>query len=157
MKKALLIVGILALGGAGYFLLQPKTAPSVPRNPEGVTNEELISENYKDYSRKEYEKAMAEKKIIALYFTANWCPICREQELINMEALEDLGEDILALRVHILDSEETDETKALAEKYGVTYQHTYVILKPSGEVSSKYTGPLTKEEIKARILAAKEG
>lgn len=158
MKKALIIVVILALAGAGYFLLKPKPQPTVPRNPGRVVNEEITSENYKDYSREEYEKAVAEKKTIVLYFTANWCPICREQEPINMETFDEINDkDVIALRVHILDSQETEETKALAEKYEVTYQHTYVILKPGGEVSSKYTGPLSKEEIKARIIAAKEG
>lgn len=157
MKNILIIVGILALVGVGYFLIKPRSQETlVPRNPVGVTNEEVVSKNYKDYSKEEYEKALAEDRVIMLYFTANWCPICREQEPVNMEALEALGEDALALRIHILDSQETEETKALAEEYGVSYQHTFVFLDPEGGVSSKYTGPLTKEDLTARILAAKQ-
>lgn len=168
MNKNLLIVLVILviLIGGGFLFFRPKStgspteprSTSQPRNPEGVINKEVESSNYKLYSKTEYEKALAEKKITMLYFTANWCPICREQEPVNMEALKSLEEDkdIIAFRVHILDSETTKETEALAEKYDISYQHTTVIIGPDGEVKTDYIGPLTKEDLKARLLEAKK-
>lgn len=168
MNKNLLIVLVILviLIGGGFLFFRPKStgsptkprSTSQPRNPEGVINQEVESSNYKLYSKTEYEKALAEKKVTMLYFTANWCPICREQEPVNMEALKSLEEDkdIIAFRVHILDSETTKETEALAEKYDISYQHTTVIIGPNAEVSYKYTGPLTQDDLREKLLMSKE-
>lgn len=168
MNKNLLIVLVILviLIGGGFLFFRPKstgspTAPSStsqPRNPEGVINQEVESSNYKLYSKTGYEKALAEKKVTMLYFTANWCPICREQEPVNMEALEELlqDKDIIAFRVHILDNETTKEGEELADEFAVRYQHTTIIIDSRGQISSTITGPITKEELKTKLIAAKE-
>ena len=171
MNKVLIIILIaISLFIVGYFTLgkvlrkptfDEKSLPDnmSQTNPPGVVNEEIESSNYITWSKSEYEKAIAEKRTIMLYFTANWCPICREQEPVNMDVMKKLEKDpeVLAFRVHILDSETTKETEKLAEDFGVTYQHTFVILKPGGEVSFKYTGPLTNQEIENRLRVAGSG
>jgi len=104
-KKILILIIVLLVVFGGYFLLKGSPQTEVLRNPEGVTNEEVESSNYRLYSPAEYEKAKAEGRVIMLYFTANWCPICREQEPVNMAALTELSGDkeIVAFRIHILD------------------------------------------------------
>ena len=158
MNKNLLIVLVILviLIGGGFLFFRPRST-SQPRNPEGVVNQEVESSNYKLYSKTGYEKALAEKKVTMLYFTANWCPICREQEPINMEALEELSEDkdIVAFRVHILDNETTEEGEGLADEFVVRYQHTTIIIDSEGQIASTTTGPLTKEELKSKLIAAK--
>jgi len=159
------ILAVLLLGG-GFFILRGKSDSSYParvdefsepKNPDGVVNEEVEGSNYKLFDKSEYEKAVSDGKVVMLYFTANWCPICREQEPINKEALSELIKDteIVAFRVHILDDEETSETQALADEFAVRYQHTTVILNSDGEVSETATGPISKEELKNKLLAAK--
>lgn len=90
-----------------------------------------------------------------LYFTANWCPICREQEPLNMEALKALEDEAFGFRIHILDSETTKENEELAERYSVRIQHTTIILNSKGEAVSTYTGPLTTGDLKKRLEDAK--
>lgn len=167
MNKTLLVVlAIIFLGIGGYYLYQfrkPNTqsvTPSeTPKNPPGVVNPEIEGANYKLYSKTEYEQALKDKKVVMLYFTANWCPICREQEPVNMEVLKSMESDdqIIAFRVHILDDETTKETEDLAKKFEVPYQHTTVIIGPGGKVFYKYTGPLTYDNLKNKLLDAKRG
>lgn len=110
---------------------------------------------YEEYTKELYDMALKEHRVLVLYFTANWCPICREQEPVNQEVFNELNKaGVVALKVHILDSETTDETDALAKKFDVVYQHTYVILDTQGAVSYKYTGPLERKEILERIKEA---
>ena len=158
-KKFLILAVVLLVVLGGYFFLKGSSTPQteVPRNPEGVVNEEIETSNYRLYSPAEYEKAKEEKKVIMLYFTANWCPICREQEPFNMEALEALSndKDTIAFRIHILDSETTPEGEKLADEFAVRYQHTTIILNSEGAITSTTTGPLTKEELTQKLLAAK--
>lgn len=162
LRLAIIILILLGVVAGGYFLLRNRSNETQipinsPTNPPGVINPNVESNNYQLWDRDEYEQARAEGKIIMLYFTANWCPICREQEPVNMSTLQDLASDseIIAFRVHILDSETTDETEALAEEFDVPYQHTTVIIGPSGEIVDKYTGPLSAEDLKQRLLGAK--
>lgn len=161
-KLILFILAVLLIAGAGYFIFtsqgtKPQQSETTTQQIPEVANQQ--TSNYKDYSSEEYQKALRDQKIVLLYFIANWCPICREQEPINIQVMKELEQDsqILAFRVHILDSETTKETEELADGFGVTYQHTYVIIKPGGVVSSTYTGPLTNEEIKNRLQKAKTG
>lgn len=110
---------------------------------------------YEDYSSAVYDKALKEKRVLVLYFTANWCPICREQEPVNRAVFDALDkEGVVGLRVHILDSETTDETDALAKKFDVVYQHTIVVLDSNGAVYYRYTGPLEEEVVRGKILEA---
>lgn len=160
MKKGLLIFLILVLVGGGAFLVLRPRVPGVQKetSPKPVSFQEAPLANYVNFSQGRYEEALAQKMVLALYFTANWCPICREQEPINVSAMRSLEGDsqILAMRIHILDSETTKETEELARKYGVSYQHTFVILDRNGEVSYQYTGPLSESELKEKITAAKK-
>lgn len=161
-----IFVIILVAVAGGYFALGRKTQSetparqnqNVPTNPPGVLNPDVQSSNYKLYSKDTYEQALKDKKVVMLFFTANWCPICREQEPVNMQVLESLKSDsqIIAFRVHILDNETTKETEELAKKYDVPYQHDFVIIGPSGKVVTTYIGPLSFGDLKAKLLDAKK-
>jgi thiol:disulfide interchange protein len=167
MKQALAVIVIVIILATGvYFLVSRKAPPtSTPTTSQTSTSdsqpsrtgEEYQAENYRAYTKEEYEASLSEGKIVMLYFTANWCPVCREQEPINKETLMEFSNDpdIVAFRVHILDSEETSETTALADKYDVRYQHTWVIIGKGGKVDSVVTGPISKADLKTSIIAAK--
>lgn len=145
-----------------YFANDTKTL--IPKTTETQTTSGEVEEYtgvdlgpsvYEDYTAEAYNKALEENRIVFLYFTANWCPTCREQEPVNKLVFEKLdGVGVVGLRVHILDSETTDETERLAKKFDVTYQHTYVILDSKGAVNYKYTGPLLESEVVGKIVGA---
>jgi thiol:disulfide interchange protein len=179
MKKTyyvIISVAILLIGG-GYFFLgnrgEEKSAienVAINRSDESAspgdqqaTDQKTSNQrsdyptNYRDYSVSELEKAKNDRKVVMLYFTANWCPTCRAQEPVNVEAFNELedDEDIVIFKIHILDSDTTDETEKLAEEYGVRLQHTFIVLDPNGEVVFTHTGPLVKDDIVSELIAAK--
>ncbi|MFA9288642.1 MAG: thioredoxin domain-containing protein [Weeksellaceae bacterium] len=89
------------------------------------------------FNNQDYKQALAEGKTVFLEFYASWCPVCRG-EAPDIEAGFDQLNDpnIVGFRVNYNDPD-TDETeKALAQEYGVTYQHTKVLIK-NGEVVLK--------------------
>lgn len=107
---------------------------------------------YLQYSKEDYDKALKENRVILLYFTSNWCKECRDQASINSLVMEDmLYQSIVGLDIHILDSETTTETDALAKKFDVTKESTLVILDKTGAVVFKYTGDITSEMLKSKI------
>jgi thiol:disulfide interchange protein len=174
LKLVIVIVFVLLLAGGGYLLLGKKgvedgdinttSGGEIVSDNNSTGNEQMANQesdyptNYRDYSADELEKAKSEGKVVMLYFTANWCPTCKAQEPINVEAFKELenDEDIVIFKIHILDSETTDETEKLAREYGIRLQHTFVIINPDGEVVFTHTGPLVKEDLVKELLAVKK-
>ena len=111
---------------------------------------------YKNYSKEDYDKAINEKRVLVLYFTSNWCQECIKQDTINTLSFEELNkEGAIGLKIHILDSETTTETDALSQKFDVTKEQSFVILDKNGVVFFKYTGDLSKDLLKQKILEAR--
>ncbi len=88
------------------------------------------------FNKTDYEKALASNKIIFLDFFANWCPICRE-EAPNLKAGFDAlqTDKVVGFRVNYNDTETDEDEKKLAQEFGITYQHTKVILKNGKEIN----------------------
>lgn len=118
------------------------------------TDEKIITPSfYKDYSKEDYDLALKDKRVLVLYFTSNWCKECLEQDNLNSSVFSDLYEEgIVGLRIHILDSETTQETDALAKKFDVTKEQSIVILDKSGAVKYKNVGIITNEKLKEEIM-----
>lgn len=91
---------------------------------------------YLVFNKTDYEEALADNKIIFLDFFANWCPVCRE-EAPNLKAgFDGLQTDkVVGFRVNYNDTDTDEDEKRLAREFGVTYQHTKVILKNGKEVT----------------------
>lgn len=80
-----------------------------------------------------------------LFFYANWCPTCRPADA-DFEAKKDtFPSDASLIRVNYNDTETDQEEKALAQKYGVTYQHTYVEIDAQGNKVQTWNGGQTAE------------
>lgn len=110
---------------------------------------------YIEFNTKDYEMAKKEGKILFLEFYANWCPICRAQAPKLVEGFNSLERtDVVGFRVNYNDPETDDTEKALAKEFGVTYQHTHVIVK-DGKVLSKSNDDLDKESFVALLDSVK--
>lgn len=134
----------------GYFNIKNKNSP------EPLVNDVLPKPAlsiYTDYSKDNYDKALEFKSVLVLYFTSNWCSECIAQEEINKEVFSEINnQDVVFLKIHILDSETTTETDALAKKFDVKKENTFVFLDKTGAVVLKYVGELTNEQLKADIM-----
>jgi len=87
-----------------------------------------LAKNYYEFSKHDYE--LAQDKIILLYFYADWCPICEAEQEQTFAAFNEIdNENIVGFRVNYRDSETDDDEVAIAKDFGISYQHTKVILK----------------------------
>lgn len=98
-----------------------------------------------------FEKANEEGKFIYLEFSANWCPVCKQQEKDLILGFERLANpNIIGFKIPYRDSETTDEHAALARKYGIAYQHTKVIVQ-NGNILLKSPEAWTTERFLTEV------
>lgn len=107
-----------------------------------------------DFTKAEYENAKASDKLVALYFYANWCPICKVEIAEALyPAFNELSDSrVIGFRVNYNDSETEADEKALARELGIGYQHTKVFLKngkrilksPEGWSKERYLSEINK-------------
>ena len=80
-----------------------------------------------------------------LYFYANWCPLCKKEQLDTFAAFNEINDpDLIGFRVNYRDGDDDDFEKELAKEFGVGYQHTKVILK-NGERAGKFPDSWDKQ------------
>jgi len=87
-----------------------------------------------DFKKADYDKALAEGKTIALYFYANWCPVCKAEFPKMQSAFKELDADVVGFRVNYNDNQTDGDEKKLASEFGVAYQHTKVLIKNGARI-----------------------
>lgn len=89
--------------------------------------------------------AFAEKGKVVLFFHAPWCPYCRTADTNLNKELSAIPSDLLILKT------DYDSMTALKQKYGVTYQHTFVQVDASGNQIAKWSGSEKLSDIVANL------
>ena len=105
----------------------------------------MMKENqrYVPYSATALDDTASQRRI--LFFYANWCPTCRPADA-DFEAKQNtFPSDVALIRVNYNDTETDQEEKGLAQKYGVTYQHTFVEIDANGKAVQTWNGGQTAE------------
>lgn len=84
-----------------------------------------------DFKKADYDEALNSSKLVALYFYANWCPTCKaEIKDALLPGFNELSTDnVIGFRVNYNDNDTDEYEKALAQEFGVAYQHTKVFVK----------------------------
>lgn len=151
MSKMIVGLLIFVIAGIGVYFItqgigrespdkaaQEKNSESQGKKVAGLNGDVLAgsSSPYVTFNKTDYDKTLAEGKIIFLGFYANWCPICRE-EAPNLKAGFDAlqTDKVVGFRVNYNDTQTDEDEKKLAKEFGITYQHTKVILKNGKEIS----------------------
>jgi thiol:disulfide interchange protein len=122
-----------------------KSGNSMEKN--GSVGTAMETKKYVPFTKSAYDQARAEHKVIFLEFYANWCPICAAQAPELEAAFAEIKDpDVVAFRVNYKDSDTDADEQALAREFGITYQHTHVILGSDGSVKKKSTGETWSKE-----------
>jgi thiol-disulfide isomerase/thioredoxin len=87
------------------------------------------------FNQADYDKAVAEGKLIVLYFYANWCPTCKAEFPSVQAAFDQLNSNkVVGFRVNFNDNETDTSEEALAREFGVPYQHTKVFVQNGNQL-----------------------
>lgn len=139
---AIWVVVIAVLGIVGFALLsRQKTNVSPVKTTGQATQESSLPKSQSKYI--EYTDGVLEKNLETnrvLFFFANWCPTCRPVDKEITENTDRIPEGFVIIRVNYNDDATDSKEDALAAKYGVTYQHTFVEIDKSGEVIQSWNG-----------------
>ncbi len=93
---------------------------------------------YMPYSETSFEAASDKKRV--LFFFANWCPTCKPIDAELSASTAKLPAGVEVFRVNYNDTDTDAADKALAAKYGVTYQHTFVQVDAQSNAVTKWNG-----------------
>lgn len=96
---------------------------------------------YIEYRSDILSSALQSGQKVVLFFHATWCPTCKALEKNINTSLSSIPTDTLILKV------DYDSESDLKKKYGVTVQHTTVVLNQDGTEKSKKLGARTVEEV----------
>jgi len=111
---------------------------------------------YLAFDKIEYDKARMANKIILLKFYANWCPSCQAEESEIYSAVNSLNNpNLVIFRVNYKDTDTDSYETELAKDFGITVQHTKVLLK-NGKVALKSLETWTAERYLSEIRAVAE-
>lgn len=117
-----------------------EAAPSAPAPAPAGKSAAYIS--YADY---EADKAAYDAGgDVVLFFSASWCPTCQRADK-NLKG-SGVPEGLTVVKT------DYDSSSSLKKQYGVTVQHTFVQVDPSGEALAKFTGSDTAEEIAGKTV-----
>lgn len=93
------------------------------------------------FSTEAAAQALASRRQLVYFFAASWCPSCRETYRNLKADIGGLPEDLTIVMV------DYDKSADLKAKYGVVYQHTFILIGPTGEVRKTWSGSRTVAEI----------
>ena len=165
-----IVVLVVVAGGGWYFISSPekmedvmeKTDDAMMKKEEGAMTDKKEDEMMKDDSMKKEEDTMmkagsyesfAPEKVtlasdthdVVLFFRASWCPTCRAVDADIKANLSKIPSSLAILDI------DYDNSTALKQKYGVTYQHTFVQVDADGNLIKKWTGSPTLATLVAQV------
>ena len=100
--------------------------------------------SYEAYSSEKVTMASATHQVV-LFFRAGWCPSCR---VIDADIKANMSKIPGSLAILDVDY---DNSTALKQKYGVTYQHTFVQVDSNGNLIKKWSGSPTLSALVAEV------
>lgn len=86
-------------------------------------------------------QALAKKSTVVYYFAATWCPDCQATYADLKANYAKIPKDVTLVVVNY------DKSADLKKKYGITMQHTFVVLGGMGEKKKVWAGSSTVAEI----------
>jgi thiol-disulfide isomerase/thioredoxin len=135
----IIVLVVLVLLTGAFFLTQNKGEPvkEIQNTSPQADGQVVTSDKYIYFSSGDLGDNSRRR---VLFFYANWCPTCRPVDQELSQNIESIPDDLQIIRVNYDDSDTDSEEESLANKYGVTYQHTFVQIDEDGQEISKWNG-----------------
>lgn len=131
-------------------------SPKITESASQTYKGEIIAGSttpYIRYNKVDFDKARSEGKAIYIYVYATWCPICAAERPSILAAFDELDSPTaVGFETHWIDGQDNNEDHDLQRTFGVAQQHTHIFLKKDGSVAEKIFTPISKDEIKSKIL-----
>ncbi|KKQ77965.1 MAG: hypothetical protein UT00_C0003G0040 [Parcubacteria group bacterium GW2011_GWA1_38_7] len=126
--------------------LQDKEAMMKKDGDDNVKEEGVMTKagSYESYAPEKVTFASATHDVV-LFFRASWCPTCRAVDADIKANLSKIPGSLAILDVNY------DNSTALKQKYGVTYQHTFVQVDKDGNLIKKWSGSGTLSALVAEV------
>ena len=99
---------------------------------------------YEAYAPEKVMLASATHDVV-LFFRASWCPTCRAVDADIKANISKIPASLAILDVNY------DNSASLKQKYGVTYQHTFVQVDKDGNLIKKWSGSQTLSALVAEV------
>lgn len=136
-KTALTMIAVFTLVGVVFlrsdmFCKAVQASCSSPVTTGGSGTQ--IAPSYFIYSDHLLSQALEEKKKVVLYFHAPWCTTCSSFDDELTKNFAELPSDTVVFRI------DYDSASQLKQRYGVTYQHTLVLLDKNGNTMEMWIG-----------------
>ncbi len=88
--------------------------------------------HYLPYTRAAYDAARGMKRV--LFFHATWCPNCKAADADIVKKLGQIPADVVIFKT------DYDKEVALKKQYGITAQHTFVLVDEDSKALKKWAG-----------------
>lgn len=146
-KLIIVVTSAVILSACNKITTTDQSSPTVgvEQNQESVSTtseseSEALSTNgrYVEYSPTALVDATGTRRV--LFFYAAWCPTCKPADADFKANSDQIPEDVTVIRVNYNDDDTDEAEKALAKKYAVTYQHTYVEIDSEGNTVKVWNG-----------------
>ena len=96
---------------------------------------------YMNYDEMKVSEALAGGQKVALFFHATWCPSCKALDKAINSEISSIPSDALIVKV------DYDSSTEMKKKYGVTSQHTTVLIDRDMNLISKKLGAKSVGEV----------
>ena len=129
-------------------MVKDSTEPDVMKKDESAMTEKsdvmMASGSYEAYAPEKVALASSTQNVV-LFFRASWCPTCRAVDTDIKANLSKIPSDLAILDVNY------DDSSSLKQKYGVTYQHTFVQVDKDGNMIKKWSGSPTLSSLVSEV------
>lgn len=145
MNKKILTLGLIVialmigfLAYSYYERLNNKEDEPKPYDSNIATESEVVKDYndkevaYVDYSERNFESNADKRRV--LFFHAKWCPTCKVADSEITQNLSKIPSDVVVYKT------DYDTENQLKSKYGITYQHTFVLVDEQGSEILKWNG-----------------
>ena len=103
-------------------------------NPQGSQQNPSTSPQYVAYTPTIIQESANQGKKVVLFFHASWCPTCKAANEDLLNKIDQIPDDIIIVKT------DYDTYTNLKEKYGITYQHTFVQVDGEGNQITVWNG-----------------